>query len=92
MMFDVVPRWMSRRTMSPGGWQKTKNYRIPRMPWGINADEVGRLRSFHPNIVEARQIDQGRGNGFLFRYAIPAIKRLPAIGSKLPSYVMLRFG
>ena len=68
MLFDAIPRWASR--MMGRGFQKTKAYRLPPMPWGLNADELATLRSFHPNIVRVREVDIGRGRGFVFRYAV----------------------
>jgi O-methyltransferase involved in polyketide biosynthesis len=92
MMFDVMPQWISRRTMSSRGWQKTSSYRTPPMPWGIDGDELDRIRAFHPNIVEVRRVDPGPGRSFLFGYLVPALRRVPVIGNKLPACILLRFG
>lgn len=38
LMFDAIPVWFSQKTLR--GFQKTKFYRAPRMPWGIDHDAI----------------------------------------------------
>lgn len=38
LVFDVVPQWFSALTM--WGVMKTPCYRLPQMPWGIDADNI----------------------------------------------------
>jgi O-methyltransferase involved in polyketide biosynthesis len=90
MMFDAIPRWFSALTLR--GLQKTKAYRLPPMPWALDVNELDTILSFSPNIVALREIDIGRGRSFLFGYAFHIIKKLPVIGKKRPSLVMIRFG
>lgn len=40
LMFDHVPRWLSRKTLSRKGFGVTPHYRIPAMPWGIAPSKV----------------------------------------------------
>ncbi|MGL1957986.1 MAG: class I SAM-dependent methyltransferase [Colwellia sp.] len=40
LMFDTIPKWISRKTMSKKGWAKTDSYITPKMPWGINRDKI----------------------------------------------------
>ncbi|MEM8668385.1 MAG: class I SAM-dependent methyltransferase [Planctomycetota bacterium] len=40
LMFDTLPRWLSRKTMSSDGWKKSPRYTTPPMPWGINRNEL----------------------------------------------------
>jgi O-methyltransferase involved in polyketide biosynthesis len=92
MMFDVIPRWLSKKTLR--GWQMTKKYRTPPMPWGIDVNELARLREVHPNIVEVREVDIGRGQSFLFGTLLPFIDKLPlpgVIANKRPAFVVARF-
>ena len=93
MMFDVIPRWLSRKTLR--GWYLTKQYRTPPMPWGIDVNEQPALRDIHPNIVEVREVDIGRGQGFAFGFLIPLLSRLPLPGfmaNKRPAFIVIRFG
>jgi O-methyltransferase involved in polyketide biosynthesis len=93
MMFDVIPRWLSQKTLT--GWYLTKEYRTPPMPWGLNVSEQASLAGIHPNIVEVRDVNIGRGQSFLFGYLIPFLSRLPlpsAVVDKRPAFVMVRFG
>ena len=39
LVFDVIPAWFSALTM--WGFMKTPYYRLPPMPWGIDADNIG---------------------------------------------------
>jgi O-methyltransferase involved in polyketide biosynthesis len=49
LMFDIIPRSFSRRTLH--GFGKTKHYRMPPMPWGLGQDELGPLlRSWSPRV------------------------------------------
>ena len=60
MVFDVIPRWFSRLTL--WGLQRTSNYRLPPMPWGINCDEIEpTLRHWYPLLATVE----------LLRYRIP---------------------
>lgn len=40
IMFDVIPKWLSKKTLSKKGWQKSKYYITPKMPWGINRNKI----------------------------------------------------
>jgi O-methyltransferase involved in polyketide biosynthesis len=93
MMFDVIPRWLSRKSLR--GWRMTKKYKTPPMPWGIDVDQLPDLRRIDPNIVAVREVDIGRGQGFLFGVLLPLVDRLPlpaAITNKRPAFVVLEFG
>lgn len=41
-MFDTIPLWLSQKTLSSTGWQKTAQYTAPPMPWGINRSHIQR--------------------------------------------------
>jgi O-methyltransferase involved in polyketide biosynthesis len=93
MMLDTIPRWLSRKTLK--GWHLTSDYKTPPMPWGIDVDELPDLKHAHPNISDVREVDIGRGQGFLFRTLIPLLGRLPlpaAVANKRPAFVVIRFG
>jgi len=89
MLFDVIPRWYSEQTLR--GYQKTGSYSTPRMPFGMDVNEIPTIRSYDPNIVDAREIDPGRGRSFHFKYKIPVMKRLPVIGNRRTSFVLVTF-
>lgn len=40
LMFDTIPKWLSKKTMSKKGWAKTNSYTTPKMPWGINRNSI----------------------------------------------------
>ncbi|MEM9557800.1 MAG: class I SAM-dependent methyltransferase [Acidobacteriota bacterium] len=40
IVFDTIPRWFSRKTLSRKGLQRTRHYRAPAMPWGIDRGDI----------------------------------------------------
>lgn len=38
LVFDAIPKWFSKKTLD--GFYKTKNYKVPAMPWGIDRNEL----------------------------------------------------
>lgn len=86
MMFDTIPRWFSRRTLA--GWGKTKHFRAPRMPWGINASEIpAQLRRWSARIAEVhvQPCSFARGAPGLIASAL----RVPPLRAFIPSVVRL---
>lgn len=92
MMFDVIPHWLSARTMSAKGWMKTPHYRTPPMPWGINRNEITSvLQRWLPNLttVDARYWPPfPRGAA---RWLFPLVERLPLLSNLAPALVYLEF-
>lgn len=62
IMFDAIPRWFSRKTLQ--GFNKTRHYITPPMPWGVNRDEVNALlRSWSPRVCEVSVTPYGFARG-----------------------------
>jgi O-methyltransferase involved in polyketide biosynthesis len=82
LVFDTIPRWFSGKTLE--GVQRTKHYRLPPMPWGINRDEIeATLRSWHPRVARVELIP------FMFPRGIPHLliqlaSLLPALRRRMP--------
>jgi hypothetical protein len=90
MVFDVVPRWFSALTVQ--GLMKTRNYRLPRMPWGINRNEIEpTLRGWHPNIAEVAFLDYVAPRG-LPRVMASLIQEIPLVRHEVPSLVRVTIG
>jgi len=90
MVFDVVPRWFSALTMQ--GLMKTQNYRLPRMPWGINRNEIEpTLRGWHPNIAEVTFLDYVAPRG-LPRALASLIQEMPFLRHEVPSLIHVVLG
>ena len=88
LLFDAVPRWLSERTQreplgSPGG------YRPPPWTWGIDADEIHRIRAT-PNIAELRRLRLPPGRGPFFGFAAPLLGRVPGLGDRFFSIMLAR--
>jgi O-methyltransferase involved in polyketide biosynthesis len=77
MVFDGVPPWFSRRTVS-GQMKTAQGYRTPPMPWAVDAAEKDRLRSI-PGIDELRDLKAPRGRGLLYGLAFPLANRIRPI-------------
>jgi O-methyltransferase involved in polyketide biosynthesis len=67
LMFDTVPVWLSKRTMSGSGWQLTTYYTAPAMPWGINRNKIKTtFRKWSENIVQVEEVPYFRDFPKLF--------------------------
>jgi O-methyltransferase involved in polyketide biosynthesis len=54
MMFDIIPPWLSKKTMK--GWRITKTYQTPPMPWGLNYNQYSKILNAHPRYKIKRQM------------------------------------
>lgn len=90
LMFDVIPRWFSRRTVA--GLDFTPHYRLPAMPWGIDRHEIAAtLRGWHAGIEVLSEEAYRRFRGFPLSM-LPWLARVPVLGRYLPAVVRLRLG
>ncbi|MER7752529.1 class I SAM-dependent methyltransferase [Kitasatospora sp. NPDC097643] len=83
-VLDAVPRWFSARAVQ--GKLRDRHYQAPPMPFGMDADERGKLATAHPSVTDVREVypEGGRGLvGALLPLARPLRRR--------PSVVALRF-
>ncbi|WP_426753723.1 class I SAM-dependent methyltransferase [Myxococcus sp. Y35] len=89
LVFDTIPRWFSRQTLK--GLRRTRAYQLPRMPWGINRDEVeATLKRWEPRIarVDLQPYAFPRG---LHRLIYSALNQTPWVKERVPSLVHVRF-
>jgi O-methyltransferase involved in polyketide biosynthesis len=85
MVFDVVPRWFSQLTL--WGLNQTPHYRLPRMPWGINRDEVEEtLRHWHPSLSGVEFLNYRALRGLPFLIA-QMMQDIPVLRHEVPSLV-----
>ncbi|KJK54969.1 class I SAM-dependent methyltransferase, partial [Saccharothrix sp. ST-888] len=87
-VLDAVPRWFSR--LATAGRLRNRGYQVPPMPFGMDAGDRAELATAHPGIVEVRDVLPLRGRGLLGTL-IPFVARLPLVGARRPSVVVLRF-
>jgi O-methyltransferase involved in polyketide biosynthesis len=89
LMFDTIPRWFSRKTMA--GFDVTRHYRAPPMPWGINRDEIETtLRAWSPHIDSVQHEPYRRFRTFPARLG-PWMAHIPAPAKLLPAIVRVHF-
>jgi O-methyltransferase involved in polyketide biosynthesis len=90
LVFDTIPRWFS--DLSLVGWNRTSNYRLPSMPWGINRDEVEpTLRRWHPHVSTVAFLPylSPRGLPRLFAWMT---NQIPVARHGVPSLLHVSFG
>lgn len=64
IMFDAIPPWFSRKTLEGGGFRRTRDYLVPRMPWGVRCGRVGPLlRGWDSRIREVSAVPYGFARG-----------------------------
>ena len=94
LMFDAIPPWLSKKTMAPGGGQKTPHYTTPPMPWGIKRSALETtLRSWAPSLRSVTPLRYPRfPRGFLNRYVFELFARTPGLRDLAPQVALVRFG
>lgn len=88
VMFDAIPRWFSRKTLQ--GFDVTRHYRAPPMPWGVNRSEIEPLLrnwSARVDTVDLLPFGPFRGAAGLL---VPLASRVPLLRNHLPSLVRVR--
>lgn len=88
LMFDIVPGWMSKKTMN--GYKKTRHYTLPKMPWGIGRHELRKnLQHWLPSFRSMQQIKyQLRGFiGFLFKVMTNIV---PWLNNNSPQMILVK--
>jgi O-methyltransferase involved in polyketide biosynthesis len=86
MVFDAVPRWLSRSTTDarPSG---ANGYVAPPMLWGMDVSELVSDAGLHPPGVEAVELDAPRGRGLFFAFVLPLLSRIPRMReTRLPFF------
>lgn len=81
MQFDTISRWFSARSLVGKARMLTTNFVLPPMPWGINANEIANIATWHPTIriVEARNYTAG----YRRRWGLPGyLTLIPALRNR----------
>ncbi|MFH9349775.1 class I SAM-dependent methyltransferase [Kitasatospora sp. NPDC017646] len=88
LVLDSVPRWFSRLTLA--GKTRGHGYRVPPMPWAMDADERGKLRTAGPAVVAARDVRPTGGRGLLGAL-LPLAMTIPPLATRRLSVTVLDF-
>jgi O-methyltransferase involved in polyketide biosynthesis len=86
LVFDVMPHllvYLAQRRL----YRRTAHYTVPPMYWGLNRDQLGTIRSWHPHITEIREIPFQGGRSLQYRYGLPLLRQVPWLGNNLFSLV-----
>lgn len=90
LMFDYIPPWLSRKTLSTKGWMKTPHYRTPPMPWGISRPQIAPLfKQWMNRNVQAENIVFLYPRG-LRRYFILLMERIPPLRNLAPGVCLIK--
>lgn len=85
LMFDAIPPWLSAK--SAKGWNKTKHYRTPPMPWGVKRDDIAPLlRSWSQHVDSVEHVSFGYRRG-PFAPVLSIANRVSTLANLLPSIV-----
>jgi O-methyltransferase involved in polyketide biosynthesis len=88
LLFDTIPHWFSRRTLK--GLNRTRNYRVPPMPWGINLNEVApTLKAWHPSVKHVSPVPYMFPRGFQ-RAVFNTFNRMPFFRHRTPGIIHVR--
>jgi O-methyltransferase involved in polyketide biosynthesis len=83
LMFDVIPPWFSRKTVA--GWDMTKGYRPPPMPWGIKRGDLSStLRQWLPSIKRVETCSYGFARGPK-KVLLTVLSRIPKLDDIPPA-------
>jgi hypothetical protein len=88
MVFDTVPWWSSRATVS-GRMRTPEGYAPPPMPWGSRRGERERIAALSPRIRDVHALRLPRAHDREFGLVAPLAQRL--IPSALPRIFAVRF-
>ncbi|MFE2109527.1 class I SAM-dependent methyltransferase [Kitasatospora sp. NPDC059463] len=88
MVVDAVPRWFARLAVS--GRMRTAAYRVPAMPWAMDAGERDKLRTASPAVTAVRDVRPAGGRGLLGAL-LPLALTAPWLASHRPSVTVLDF-
>lgn len=91
LMFDYLNTFLSRKTLSDKGWMKTKHYRTPPMPWGLDRDQLTPLFSrWLGQPVAVHNVTFLYPRGFWHWFVPFAEKHLPRLMNRVPGVCWLQ--
>lgn len=88
-MFDTIPRWFSKKTMK--GMKKTEYYTTPKMPWGIDRNEIReKLFQWEPKILAIEEIPYQfpRGSSKLL-FSVSSM--IPVLKNMMPTLIKIKY-
>jgi len=90
LVFDHIPRWLSRRSLRSRGWRKTGHYRVPPLPWGVGRSQtVPVLRSWMGPDIEVVSVPFAFPRG-VRRAVSRSLVRIPGVREHLPGITHVR--
>lgn len=93
LIFDTIPVWLSKQTLSDKGYNKTPHYTTPKMPWGIAPRNLRQfVNSCHGDIESIEIINYARKfpRG-LSKWLYQGVSYLPFLKQKIPMIVKINW-
>jgi hypothetical protein len=84
LVFDVIPKWYSSRTIRGQVTAGSGGYEAPPMPWGLDRAERAALRALVPGLSDVQEHPIERGRGLLLGEIVPSLNVVPALRRRLP--------
>lgn len=92
LMFDYIPPWLSRKTLSAKGWMKTAHYRTPPMPWGISRCDIETcFKQWMSEDIHVENVVFMYPRG-VRRYFILLMEQVPALCNIAPGVSLIKTG
>jgi O-methyltransferase involved in polyketide biosynthesis len=89
LMFDTIPPWFSRKTLR--GYDRTKHYRTPPMPWGVRRDDIEPLlRRWSRRVASVSADSYGIAAGGLGGLVLQLFSRTPVLRNIPPAIVRVK--
>jgi O-methyltransferase involved in polyketide biosynthesis len=89
LFFDSIPRWFSEQTMK--GMNRTPDYELPPMPWGINTFEIEPfLRECNGSLLSCTNMPYQLPRGWL-RLFMGVMGAMPGLKNRVPTMTHARF-
>ena len=90
LMFDTIPVWLSNKSTSPKGWEKTPHYTTPKMPWGINRDHLTTyFQSQLPASLFVADVGYSNFPRGMTKWIFKALTSLPVLRNHAPTIVKI---
>ena len=92
IMFDTIPILLSQKTTSKKGWNKSKHYTTPKMPWGINKNKIeNTFKEWLGEKVKVYDIGYTTFPRGVSKWVFSFVSSVPILRNITPSIVKIEF-
>lgn len=91
LLFDSIPAWFSKKTLSGMKLAKNSDYQAPPMPFHLSVAEAARLAGEIPGVASATDVDLAPGRGLWGSPLLSFFSHAPVLKNYRPCLTLLRF-